>query len=181
MTVVVALLGVSTWYFKPTPKPKVALVEAPAAPVETAPAPLSLPADSMPRPPRHAPKQRIVVKTGSVAPPTTLAERWGIEVSSMRLSMGNSAVDLRYKVLDPAKAALLGNGKTASYIIDRSTGKRLIMPTPPKEGAFPPTAHKLLAGKTYFSMVSNQGGALKSGSQVTVVVGGSEATNLTIQ
>ena len=30
-------------------------------------------------------------------------------------------------------------------------------------------------------VVSNQGGALKSGSQVTVVVGGSEATNLTIQ
>jgi len=90
-------------------------------------------------------------------------------------------VDLRYKILDPAKAAQLGNGKIPAYIVDRATGTKLIMPTPPKEGAFPPTSHSLVAGKTYFSMVSNQGGVLKSGSQVTVVIGGSEATDLTIE
>jgi hypothetical protein len=114
-------------------------------------------------------------------PVTTLEAQWGIEISSMRLTMGNSAVDLRYKVIDPAKAALLGDGKTPAYIIERSTGKKLVMPTPPKEGAFPPTMQKLQAGKTYFSMVSNQGGILKSGSHVTVMVGNSEVTNLTLE
>ena len=38
-------------------------------------------------------------------PAATLEERWGIQVCSMRLSMGNSIVDLRYKILNAEKAA----------------------------------------------------------------------------
>ncbi|MDB6121776.1 MAG: hypothetical protein JWQ71_769 [Pedosphaera sp.] len=115
------------------------------------------------------------------AAPQTLEDQWGIQVSSLRLSMANSVVDVRYKIINPDKAVLLGNGKTAAYIIDHETGKKLVMPSPPKEGAFPPTSHKLVGGKMYFTMVSNQGGALKSGSQVTVMVGNSQATNLTVE
>jgi hypothetical protein len=132
--------------------------------------------------PITAPMRRSVARKPAPAPrPATLEDHWGIQVDSLRLSMANSVVDLRYKILDPVKAAQLANGKTPAYIIDRATGTKLVMPTPPKEGAFPPTAHRLVAGKTYFAMVSNQGGTLKSGSQVTVVVGGSEATDLTVQ
>lgn len=120
-------------------------------------------------------------KPALVPPVTTLEDRWGIQVCSMRLSMMNSIVDLRYKVLDPDKAASLANGKTAAYILEPVTGARLVMPTPPKEGAFPPSANKLVAGKTYFSMVSNQRGALKSGDVVSVMIGDSLATNLTIE
>jgi hypothetical protein len=132
---------------------------------------------------RHMAKKTKAAPKPPPPPPakTTIENGWGIQVSSMRLSMGNSVVDLRYKVLDPEKAARLGDGKTPAYIIDRTTGKKLVMPTPPKEGAFPPYSSKLVAGRTYFSMVSNQGGTLKSGSQVTVVIGGSEATNLTVE
>ena len=119
--------------------------------------------------------------SAAAGPPPTLENEWGIEISSMRLTMGNSAVDMRYRVIDPEKAAKLGDGKTVAYIVDRDTGRKLIMPTPPKEGAFPPTSNKLIAGRTYASIVSNQGGTLKSGSQVTVLVGKSEVANLTVE
>jgi hypothetical protein len=158
---------------------------APAEVADAAPEPPPEPVAPTPAP-TVARVRRSAARKPAPAPapaprPATLEEHWGIQVDSLRLSMGNSIVDLRYKILDPAKAAQLANGKTPSYIIDRATGTKLIMPTPPKEGAFPPTSHKLVAGKTYFSMVSNRGGTLKSGSQVTVVVGGSEATNLTLE
>jgi hypothetical protein len=65
--------------------------------------------------------------------------------------------------------------------VDTATGTKLLMPTPPKEGAFPPTGNKLAAGKTYFTMVSNARGALQSGSVVSIVIGDSLATNLTVE
>ena len=158
---------------------------SPAPPPVEAAVPERAPEADVPVPsraPQAAPIGRSVAKKPAPAPrPATLEDHWGIQVAGIRLSMGNSIVDLRYKILDPDKAAQLGNGKTPAYIIDRATGKKLVMPTPPKEGAFPPTSQKLLPGKTYFSMVSNQGGVLKSGSQVTVVIGGSEATDLTLE
>jgi len=176
---VVLLIG-ALWYLKTRQERPVETIAETAVAETPPPAPVSkraLPtAPPAPRPVAetlNAPVKAEVV--------TTLEDGWGIQVSSMRLSMANSIVDLRYKVLNPEKAARLGDGKTAAYIIDRATGKKLNMPAPPKEGAFPPTSHKLVAGKMYFAMVSNQGGTLKSGSQVTVVVGGSEATNLTVE
>jgi hypothetical protein len=154
--------------------------DAPAPAPETSVAqPSPPPRPMMPVAPRRTARSHRWAAPAKPAP--TLEDLWGIQVCSLRLSMANSIVDLRYKVTNPQKAALLANGKTAAYIVDHATGKKLIMPTPPKEGAFPPTANKLAAGKTYFSMVSNQGGALKSGSEVTVVVGGSQATNLTVE
>jgi hypothetical protein len=117
-----------------------------------------------------------------VPPPApSLEDRWGIQVAAVRLSMANSTVDLRYKVIDPEKAARLADGKTQVYLVDQSTGKKLTMPTSPKEGTFPPTANKLSAGKTYFAVVANKGGILRSGSIVDVMIGDSLAANLTIE
>jgi hypothetical protein len=98
----------------------------------------------------------------------------------MRLSMMDSIVDLRYKVLDPDKVVRLAQGKTPAYLVDLDSGTKLVMPTPPKEGAFPPTGNKLAAGRTYFTMVSNPRGLLKSGSKVSLVLGNTSVTNLTV-
>jgi hypothetical protein len=113
--------------------------------------------------------------------PPSLEDRWGIQVAAVRLSMANSTVDLRYKVVDADKALRLANGKTQACLVERSTGKKLIMATRSKEGSFPPTSSKLITGKTYFAMVANPGGILQSGSQVDVMIGDSVAANLTIE
>ena len=152
---------------KPAPEPAKAASTAVAAPWQ---------------PPREIPsgsgrRSRVVTAPA----PATLEDRWGIEVSTIRLSMADSIVDVRYKVLDEQKAAQLATGKTPAYILQKDTGARLIMPTPPKEGAFPPTAHLLTVGKIYFAAVSNQKGYLKRGDKVDVVIGDSRATNLTLE
>jgi hypothetical protein len=175
-------LGVVGWLFRPgsrtTAQSEPPSIPAPQATV-VATHPLSPVTRATPTAGRTDARQPKV----SVPPPAprSLEDRWGIQVSSLRLSMANSIVDLRYRVIDPGKAARLADGKTAAYLLDQTTGRKLAMPSPPKEGAFPPTANQLVAGKTYFAMVSNQGGALKSGSKVAVVVGESRVGDLVVE
>jgi hypothetical protein len=153
-------------------------------PVAQAPPPIPMVTPLTSPPPRvRAKRSRPLpaAKPAPPAPPPSLEDRWGIQVCSLRLSAANSIVDLRYRVTDPVKANQLADGKTPAYLVDTETGAKLIMPTPPKEGAFPPTGNRLTAGKTYFAMVSNQRGALRSGSVVNVLVGTSLVTNLTVE
>ena len=111
----------------------------------------------------------------------SLEDSWGIQVSSVRLAMGNSMVDLRYMVVNTEKAAQLAGGTIRAYIQDCTTGTRLFMVPPPKEGAFPPTGNRLSPGKTYFAMVGNKNGVLKSGNKVNIVVGDALVTNVIIE
>ena len=111
---------------------------------------------------------------------STLEDRWGIQVCSLGLSMGNAMLDMRYKVVDPGKAISLVNGNTRAFVFDPASGATLFMPSPPKEGAFPPSGYRLAAGKTYFAAVANQRGVLKSGSKVSLVIGDCVLSNLTI-
>ncbi|HAM70604.1 MAG TPA: hypothetical protein DCM86_03060 [Verrucomicrobiales bacterium] len=106
---------------------------------------------------------------------------YGFQVSAIRLSMANTIVDVRFKVTDVDKARKLADGKTTAYLVDLDTGAKLQMPSPPREGAFPPSSSKLMQGRTYFSMVSNQGGKLKSGSRVSLVMGDTVVTSLTVE
>jgi hypothetical protein len=186
----VAALMIPLWIFvlKPAPPPPPPEPEPQAE--AAAPEPSFRPAVKPPvvtrvRPSRRSrfAQQAKVEQPAPPAPPppASLEDKWGIQVCAVRLSMMNSIVDLRYKVLDPEKAVLLADGKTPAYIVEPASGTKLIMPTPPKEGAFPPTANRLAAGKTYFAAVSNQRGLLKSGDVVNVLVGSSLATNLTVQ
>lgn len=110
----------------------------------------------------------------------TLEQRWGVRVCGARLTMGNAYLDLRYEVVDPEKVSALASANTRAYIWERASGARLFLTTPPKEGGFPPTDNRIAAGKTYFAMVSNKGGVLKSGKTVSLIVADAMATNVTI-
>lgn len=112
--------------------------------------------------------------------PTTPEQRWGIQVCSARLIMGNTFVDLRYKITNPEKASLLA-GNTQAYILDPATGAKFFLPTRPKEGSFPPTGNRLSPGRTLFAVVGNPGGVLKSGGKVSVVIGDSIPTDLIVE
>jgi hypothetical protein len=114
----------------------------------------------------------------SVAPasPLSLADHWGIEITKVDVAAGGKALDLRYKVVDIAKATSMLYLTNIVYILDQSSGKVLIVPFQRENQ----TSQKLVAGKTYFTLLPNKEGRVKSGSKVTVVLGGSRTENLVV-
>ncbi len=110
-----------------------------------------------------------------------LAQTWGIEVASLRLSANGYFVDFRYKVLDPEKAAPLSKKEWKPYLIDEATGQKLLVPSTPKLGALRQTAQQLDAGRIYFIFFGNSRGVVKAGNKVTVVVGDCRIEGLTIE
>ena len=111
----------------------------------------------------------------------TLAERWGIEVTSLHLSAHGRMVDFRYRVLNPDKAALLGDRNVKATLTDLATGAVLRVPSFPKTGSMRQTAAKMEAGRIYFMLFANTGMPVKAGSKVTVTIGEFKAEGLTVQ
>lgn len=112
---------------------------------------------------------------------TVLRERWGIEVTSLHLSAKGNMVDFRYRVLDPDKAALLGDKNVKPSLTDLATGAVLRVPSFPKTGSMRQTGARMQAGRIYFMLFANTGMPVKSGSRVTVTVGDFKADGLTVQ
>jgi len=149
----------------PRPAP-IVQVASPATPAST----LIFPTHMAPVPRRSAAsRQEKLLKSIGTTPllstGSSLEERWGIQVCGLGLSTGNAMLDMRYKVINSRKALSLVNGNTRAFVFDPATGATLFIPSPPKEGAFPPSGNRLSAGKTYFAAVANQRGVLKSGSK----------------
>lgn len=103
----------------------------------------------------------------SLTPTESFEEQWGVQITGMRLAMGGNGLDLRYKVLNPAKATNLLHLKELTFVIDQESGKTLPLPFQRENQ----TSQKLVAGKTYFALLSNKGQVVKSGSRVTVAIG----------
>ena len=160
---------------------------APASSRRDAGAPASagiLPASSWTTPASSAVPQpiRAIVDTRgpveSVAPdsPLSIPDHWGIEITKVGVAAGGKALDLRYKVIDVAKATSLLYLTNFVYILNQSSGKALHVPFQRENQ----TSQKLVAGKTYFTLLPNKEGRVQSGSMVTVVLGGSRAENLVV-
>ena len=112
---------------------------------------------------------------------TLMQKQWGIEVTSLRLSANGHMLDFRYRVLDPAKAAALGDRRNKACLIDQATGIMMNVPNTPKIGPLRQTATQMEAGKVYFMMFANSGRLVKAGSRVTVAIGDFRAENLTVE
>lgn len=110
-----------------------------------------------------------------------LQKAWGIEVTSLHLSARGRMVDFRYRVLDPEKAALLGDRNVSPTLTDLATGAVLRVPSFPKTGSMRQTGAKLEAGRIYFMLFANTGMPVKTGSRVTVTVGAFKAEGLIVQ
>jgi hypothetical protein len=134
-------------------------------------------------------------------PSTALEKQWGIQVTRVELTAGDSVLDLCYKVTAPEKTALLYDSETSAYLIDQASGAKILMGVPPQEertlpprsrarsaalmmneaGAFPPVPNRLTAGKTYFVLVPNPGGIVKRGNKVAVILGNFKSNDLTVE
>jgi len=106
-------------------------------------------------------------------------ERWGLEVTSVLLSAGGYMIDVRYRVTDPAKAALLLRKDQQSYLLHDRTQARLLVPKSAKVGPLRQTSEDPEAGRVYFAMFANPGGLVKPGDTVTFVLGDMRVDRLT--
>ncbi len=179
----VLLFGALLWMYKTIPQPTSAPVEE-AASVEPAPvndrpaAALPLGADAFP----------------------SLEQQWGIQVSSISLTNGNTTVQVRYTVVAPEKTVLLTETNAEVYLLNQATGAKLGMFTPPQSaneptgvpkrtvrrivkqaGELPPPPTRVLAGRAYSLLIPNWDQALQSGSRVALVVGNARTENVIVE
>ncbi len=110
-----------------------------------------------------------------------LADEWGLEIQSVRLTAGDYLLDFRYRVLDPAKASRAVNPKASPYLIDEASGERFIVPAPPKIGPLRNTGRQLEAQRSYFALFANPGRRIKRGDRVTVAMGDFRARHLVVE
>ena len=110
-----------------------------------------------------------------------LSQRWGIEITSLRVTAAGSMIDFRYRVLDPVKAATLNNPESPLCLIDQESGVRMPVPSFPKTGPMRQTAKQLEVGRIYFIFFTNVARKVHSGSRVTIEIGDFRAEDLVVQ
>jgi hypothetical protein len=120
---------------------------------------------------------KMVVPPKGGQPP----QDWGIEVVGLYPSIGGRVLDLRYRILDTAKAAKLPNETGGIYLMDETTGFTTKSPNSPKTGSIPKNPQKLESGRSYSLAFPNPEGRFKSGSKVTLVIGKLRAEHLAVQ
>jgi hypothetical protein len=109
-----------------------------------------------------------------------LAEQWGIEVTSIRLTANDHMIDFRYRVLDAAKAKELFVRQNKPRLIHQETGKVLAVPETAKVGPLR-NSNDPQGGKIYWMFFGNAGFLVTAGDKVTVVIGEFRAEDLVVE
>lgn len=107
-------------------------------------------------------------------------EKWGIEITSIRLTAHGHMIDFRYRVLDAEKAAALFVRQTKPRLIHQGTGKVLSVPETAKVGPLR-NSNEPQEGKIYWMFFGNAGKVVKKGDKVTVVIGDFKVENLEVE
>jgi hypothetical protein len=105
-----------------------------------------------------------------------LAGRSGVTITRVAISGAGGLVDLRFRVVDPAKADALHDASKPPAIIDESSGlvvKNLLMDHA-HTGTFK-------GGVTYYLVFENPGNWLHSGSRVTVLLGDAQVEHVVVR
>jgi hypothetical protein len=109
-----------------------------------------------------------------------LAEQWGIEIASIRLTAHNHMIDYRYRVLDAEKATDLFKRQIKPHLIHQKTGKVLAVPETAKLGPLR-NSNIPQVGKIYWMFFGNAGKLVQSGDEVTVVIGEFRVEDLVVE
>lgn len=116
---------------------------------------------------------------GADEPTLSLAQRWGVEVVSVRLAAAGHMVDFRYRVVDPEKARPLFARRNKPQLVEEATGRSLTVASTAKTGPLR-SSNDPIAGRTYFIFFGNPGD-VKAGSRVSVAIGDFRAENLLVE
>jgi hypothetical protein len=105
----------------------------------------------------------------------------GIIILGVRLTGAGYMLDFRYRVSDPEKAAPLLNQKLKPYLIDQTSGAKLLVPSLPKVGALRQRSGRSDSNWTSFILFSNPGKLVKQSGLVTVVIGNLRIEDLIVE
>jgi hypothetical protein len=97
-------------------------------------------------------------------------EDWGIRIEALRLTAADHFLDLRFRVVDPVKAAAILTEKNKAFVIDQKSGTVLPVPVT-KTGSLRQFTAEPLAGRVYFILFTNPPGLVRHGDKVTVRIG----------
>jgi hypothetical protein len=95
---------------------------------------------------------------------------FGIKVVSLRPTAGGQMLDLRFQVIDPAKAKPVLDKNKKAYILDGKTGKTLPVPVT-KAGSMRQATLKPETGRVYFILFSNPNRMVTEGGSVSLLIG----------
>jgi hypothetical protein len=108
------------------------------------------------------------------------AMKWGVDELTAKLTESSQLVRFTYRVTDPKKAASLQDHAAAPSMLDARARVALQVPTMEKVG---PLRQQMAAqsGKIYWIAFSNKGFPVKTGDQVSVVIGPFRVDGLIVQ
>jgi hypothetical protein len=109
-----------------------------------------------------------------------IRRRWGIDEISVRSISSGSAVEFRYKVIDPDKAAVLNDSKATPTLTDQKSGQKLVVPQMENVGALRQVS-KPVAGKEYWMIFQDPHRVVKPRSHVDIAVGSMHLFGLTVE
>lgn len=109
-----------------------------------------------------------------------MKEKWGIEITSIRMAVDGHMIDFRYRVLDAEKAMTLFVRANKPYLTDQASKKVLAVPNIGKIGPLR-TSNKPQEGRIYWMFFGNRRGLVKPGSKVTITIGDFRVENLVVQ
>ena len=107
-------------------------------------------------------------------------EKWGIEITSVRMTANDHMVDFRFRVIDSEKAGALFDRQTKPYLVEQESGKVLAVPNTAKVGPLR-NSNTPKEGKIYWMFFGNRSGLVHPGSKVAVVIGDFKAENLVVE
>lgn len=120
------------------------------------------------------------VMLSGCASPVKKQPATSIQIESVRMTAAGHYIDLRYRVLDPARAnESLGPG-VKPVLIDELTGATMAVPMTAKLGSLRQTRGDQRTDRSYFVLFANTAG-VRSGSSVTAQIGDMRFENLTIE
>jgi hypothetical protein len=107
--------------------------------------------------------------------PAGLADSTGVQLTQVALTGGGGLVDLRFKVLDPAKAHTIHEPGTPPAVVDERTGLVL-------NRLFMGHAHagEYRQAVTYYLVFENTGNWVKHGSKVAVLLGNAQVEHVVV-
>ncbi|MCG8486543.1 MAG: hypothetical protein AB2551_00520 [Candidatus Thiodiazotropha sp.] len=134
--------------------------------------------------PWQPPVAKATVPTPPVDQKTAkqIAEKWGVELLSLRLTAAGYMIDFRFRVLDIEKAKIFFDHRIKPHLKVEKSNAKLPIPMAAKVGAFRATnrGKNIKSNKTYYMVFGNPDAHVKSGEKVTMVIGDFKAENLTV-
>jgi hypothetical protein len=105
---------------------------------------------------------------------------WGIDSLKVKYTESGEMIRFAYRVVDPAKAAVLSNKKTDPFLYDPQAGVKLVVPQMEKVGKLRQSGAPT-SGTSYWMAFSNSGRRVRPGHRVNVEIGPFRAMNLLVE